>query len=150
MLIRFPNNAHNKMYHRLPDAKIHRNEGSKMGFKLIVKLMMNCVVLIPLLYWLTDASLLQICTSSVVLALIAFFIGDQWILRKSNNFGAVLADIGLTGLYFWAVAEMYDWTLSFTELFIVVAVLAFVEAMYHRLLEKWDKHSNAFSYEPKK
>jgi len=117
-----------------------------MGFKLVVKLMMSCVVSIPLLYWLTDASLTQIIVSSAVLAVISFFVGDQWLLRKSNNTTAVAADIGLSGLYYWAVAAWYGWTLSFTELAVIVVFVAVVEAMYHRLLQKWDKHTNAFSY----
>jgi hypothetical protein len=112
--------------------------------------MMNSAVLIPLLYWLTDASVTQIVVSSVLLAVIAFFVGDQWILRRSNNTVATIADIGLSGMFLWGVADWYNWSFSLTELVITVAVLAIVEAMFHHMLKKWDKQNHNFSIEPER
>jgi hypothetical protein len=110
-----------------------------------VKLAMNGSVLIPFLYFVTDASVTQIVMSCIVFSVIAFLVGDQLILRYSNNTVATLADFGLTGLFFWIVAGVYRWSLSGLELFLTAALAGFVEAMFHRILAKWDLTRTAFS-----
>ncbi|AEI39477.1 DUF2512 family protein [Paenibacillus mucilaginosus] len=120
-----------------------------MLLRFAVKLLMNSAVLIPLLYLLTEgaASPGQLVTAAGLLTVIAFVIGDQWILRESNNGLATIADMGLGGLYFWGVSRYYDWNLSMSDLLILAGMLGVVEFMYHVILQKWDKRKNAFSYD---
>jgi len=112
--------------------------------RVCVKLVMNAV-LIPLLYLQTSASVTQMISSTVLFSLIAFVIGDQWILRGSNNAVATIADAAMAGLYFWMVSRFFNWGLSNGELFVLVVLLGAVEAMYHRLLAEWDNKKTAFS-----
>ncbi|MCZ8522602.1 MULTISPECIES: DUF2512 family protein [Paenibacillus] len=75
-----------------------------MLLRFAVKLIMNSAVLIPLLYLLSDdkATPLELVTAAGALSVIAFLIGDQWILRQSNNGLATLADTGIGGCSFGA------------------------------------------------
>jgi ABC-type Co2+ transport system permease subunit len=116
-----------------------------MAKKFLTKLIFNGAVLIPLLFLLCDASWTQVILFSVVLSIIAFFVGDQWILRESNNTVATIADFGLAGIMLWAAADMLHWSLSSSEIIVVALVLGFVEAMFHRLLQRWDKKNKSFS-----
>jgi hypothetical protein len=116
-----------------------------MAKKFLTKLIINGVILIPLLYLWTDATVTQILVSSFLFCIVAFFVGDQWILRETNNTVATIADFGLSGIYLWAAANMLNWDLSGMEIIIIAMVLAFVEAFYHRLLQRWDKVNKSFS-----
>jgi membrane protein HdeD len=107
--------------------------------------MMNGVVLIPLLYMLTNATLRQMLISVLLLNLLAFVLGDQWILRETNNSVATIADAAMAGLFFWFVSRYYAWDMSNTELFVVVVALAVVEWMFHKILGKWDRTRTPFS-----
>ncbi|UUZ92203.1 YndM family protein [Paenibacillus sp. P25] len=113
--------------------------------KLLVKLILNGVVMIPMLYMLSDASVTQILIASVVLSVLAYYIGDQWILRETNNTVATIADFGLAGIYLWAVGTLFNWRLSFTEILLTAVVLAVVEVLYHGLLKNWDREKTTFS-----
>jgi hypothetical protein len=116
-----------------------------MTKKFCTKLILDGAVLIPLLFLLSDASWIQIILFSVVLCIVAFFVGDRWILRESNNTTATIADIGLSGIMLWATAYMLNWSLSNAEIIVISIVLGTVEAMYHRLLQKWDRVNKSFS-----
>jgi hypothetical protein len=116
-----------------------------MLWRFAVKLAMNGSVLIPFLYFVTDASVTQIIMSCIVFNVFAFLLVDKLILSYANNTVATLADVALTGLFFWLVAGVYGWSLSGTELFLTAALAGFVEAMFHRILAKWDLTRTAFS-----
>jgi membrane protein HdeD len=115
-----------------------------MTMKLIVKTILNGLVLIPFLYLTTNASVFEIVMSALGLCLLAFFIGDQWILQETNNTVATIADAGLAGLYLWALSVMLNWGLSTGELLVGVALLGVVEWLYHRMLYRWDPNRTAF------
>lgn len=102
----------------------------------ILKLLLNSIVLIPLLLWFTDASLFSIVLAALGLCVLAYLVGDQFILRASNNTVATIADGVMAFIYLWVVAYFSDWALSFSELFVTVLALAFVEAVYHRMIAR--------------
>jgi hypothetical protein len=116
-----------------------------MLWRYAVKLAMNGSVLIPFLYFVTNASVTQIVMSCIVFSVFAFLLVDKLILTFSNNTVATSADFALTGLFFWIVAGVYGWSLSGWELFLTAALAGFVEAMFHRVLAKWDLTRTAFS-----
>ncbi|MEW9668635.1 DUF2512 family protein [Ammoniphilus sp. 3BR4] len=69
-----------------------------------------------------------------ILSVIAYLIGDQLILRISNNIIATVADAGLAWIYFWAVASMMNWSLTWGELGIITLALGVVGFIFHRQL----------------
>lgn len=108
--------------------------------RFIWKLVLNGLILVPFLYWFTNASLIGIATAAVILAIVSYFIGDQFILRRTNNLIATLADGILAYAYLWVVASTFNWTLSQSELLTTVISLAIVEAIYHAMLVRfWDE-----------
>jgi len=106
--------------------------------KLVTKLIVNSVVLVPLLWYLAGASFLGSLVTSLGLAVIAYIIGDQLILRRSNNLIATIADAGLAFVYLWMVRNFTDWPLSFTEILTIVAALGIVEWFFHAYLQRQD------------
>lgn len=95
---------------------------------------MNGIVVIPLLMWFTEANFLSSLIAASILSVIAYLIGDQLVLRISNNIIATAADAGLAWIYFWAVASMMNWSLTWGELAIITLALGVVEFIFHRQL----------------
>jgi len=104
---------------------------------------MNGIIVIPLLMWFTEATFLGALLAAVVLCAIAYLVGDQIILRMSNNSIATIADAVLTFVYLWIVSTLADWSLSFTELLVITAAVAVVEIIFHRQLGTWDRPARA-------
>jgi hypothetical protein len=100
----------------------------------IRKIIMNGIVVVPLLMWLSEASFWNSVVTALILIVVAYFAGDQIILRLSNNTIAVIADVALALFYLWAVAYMMDWTLTMVEISIISLALGAVEFIFHRQL----------------
>jgi hypothetical protein len=107
--------------------------------KLWIKVGLNGVFTVPLLMWFTEAGFWGAAVTSVLLSVIAFFVGDQLILKASNNTAATLADAVLAFFYLYLVADYMNWSLGMGELLTIVAVLGMIEAVYHRMLGNMDK-----------
>lgn len=107
--------------------------------KFGVKLVLNGIILVPLLLWFTDASFLAILLASVILCIISYIVGDQMILRATNNTVATIADAILAFIYFWVISVSANWGLSMTELILLVVALGAVEAVFHRMLANVDR-----------
>jgi hypothetical protein len=106
----------------------------------IRKIIMNGIVVVPLLMWFSEASFWNSVVTALILSVVAYFVGDQIILRMSNNTIAVIADVGLAFVYLWAVAYMMDWALSLGEIFIISLALGLVEIIFHRQLGEADNN----------
>jgi hypothetical protein len=117
------------------------SEVQKMKF--ITKLLINGVIVIPLMIWFSHVTFLQAACTSVVLSVIAYFVGDQFILRQSNNTVATIADAVLSFLYLWLVAYVMNWDLSLMEIFVISVILGVAEAVFHRFLTIDDKKATA-------
>lgn len=102
--------------------------------KFLYKLLLNGIVAVVLLLWFTNATFWEAAISAVVFSALAYFIGDQMILRASNNTIATIADAGLAFVYFWIVSNVMNWTLSFGELIVLTLALGLSEVVYHRFL----------------
>jgi hypothetical protein len=106
-----------------------------MWKKLLWKVLLNGIVTVPLLMWFGDGvSLGMAVVTSLCLTVVAYIIGDQMILRSSNNVIATVSDALLAFFILWLVAYYAGWTLSFTELCAISIVLAVVEYFYHPYL----------------
>jgi hypothetical protein len=110
-----------------------------MSMKFIIKLIVNGIIVIPLLMWFSEATFYQAVSTAVVLCIIAFLIGDQWILRISNNTVATIADAVLSIVFLWLVASYMNWSLSFTEILVISIILGVAEAFFHRFLGHDDR-----------
>jgi hypothetical protein len=106
--------------------------------RILRKMIMNGIVVVPLLMWFTEATLWSSLVVAVVLSLVAYIVGDQLILRRTSNTVATMIDAGLAFAYFWVVADWMDWSLSFGELIVLTLALGVVEFIYHRQLEGYD------------
>jgi hypothetical protein len=104
--------------------------------KFIKKIVLNGVVVIPLLMWFTGASFMSAMITAVALAVIAYLLGDQIILRASNNTIATIADAVLAIVFLWVVAYFMNWRINLIELVTIALVLGVVETFFHRFLQK--------------
>ncbi len=102
--------------------------------KFILKAAINSIIVVSMLLWMSDATFMESLLTAVALTVIAWVVGDQIILRKTNNLVATIADAALAFLFLWVVSDFLDWTLNFTELVMIVAVLGIAEFFFHRVL----------------
>jgi len=109
--------------------------------KLLMKILFNGIVVVPMLMWFAGATFATSSLAAIGLSVLAFLIGDQMILRASNNLVATLADAGLAFAYLWMVAFVFNWDLNFGEIITIVAALGVVEWFFHRYLARKDTES---------
>lgn len=102
--------------------------------KILFKLLLNGAIAVTILLWLTKATFWEAAIASVVLSVIAYLLGDQYVLRISNNTVATLVDAVLAFVYFWVVASLLKWDLSIGGLIFLTLFLGAGEAVYHRFL----------------
>ncbi|MEJ8547969.1 DUF2512 family protein [Brevibacillus borstelensis] len=108
-------------------------------YRFLLKLVINGIIVVPFVYWFTEASVWASIVTSVGLSIIAYLIGDQLILRASNNLVATFSDAILAAVYLWAVAAFMRWNFSFGEILFTVLVLGVAEFFYHRILGRVDQ-----------
>ncbi|WP_166242213.1 DUF2512 family protein [Paenibacillus turpanensis] len=102
--------------------------------KFFVKLMLNGIIAIPLIYWLSDATFWEAAIAAVALCVIAYILGDRMVLPATNNTIATIADFGLAFLFLWFVSAQLGWGLTSGESFLIAALIAVSEIWYHSYL----------------
>lgn len=102
--------------------------------KFVVKLMANGVIVVVMLMVLANTDIWRAAGSALVFTILAYWIGDRLVLKASNNTIATIADGILAFVYFWSVADLFDWNLTVTELLMISIAIGVVEAIYHRYL----------------
>lgn len=107
--------------------------------RLLVKAVINGIILVPFLIWFSGASLLGSMLAAVGLTIIAYLVGDQLILRATNNVIATVADAFLAFVYLWMVASFFHWTLRPGSLLFTIVALAIGELFYHGFLQLYDR-----------
>lgn len=100
--------------------------------KFVFKWLLNGVIVVTLLMMYADASFVNAAITATALTIIAYLIGDLWILRATNNTIATLADAVLAYVLLWAAAEAMNWPLSAGENLIITAILGIAEWVFHR------------------
>lgn len=104
--------------------------------KFLLKLLLNGIVVIPLLLWFTEATFIASLITAGLLSTVAYFVGDQLILRASNNLIATIADGLLAFAFLWVAAELLLWSITFGQLFTIALILGIVEFIFHRIIAK--------------
>lgn len=109
--------------------------------KFLIKAVLNGIVAIFMLMWLSNASFTGSLLTALVLCVLAYLVGDQIVLRLTNNTVATIADFGLAYLILWIAADLNDWTLTFGEIALISLVIALVEIGYHHYLGHRDQRA---------
>lgn len=111
-----------------------------MRRKLMWKLLWNGIVTVPLLLWFSGRVTLGMAAlTSVCFSAAAYIIGDQLVLRTSNNLIASVTDALLAFFVLWLASYFAHWDLSVTELSAIGIALGLVEYMYHSYLRREDE-----------
>lgn len=110
-----------------------------MLMKFVLKLVLNGFILSVLVYWYADIPYLSAVTASLAFMVFAWFAGDLWLLRRTNNTVATVADAVMTFAYLWAVAIIFGWELTFDELAVIALFVAAAEWFFHRYIFSVDR-----------
>lgn len=102
--------------------------------KFLFKWALNGIIVTLMLAWYADTTYLTAFLAASVLAVIAFLAGDLLLLPRTNNTVATVADFALAAVYLGVVRYFFDWKLSFGEILIISALVAWAEWLYHRYI----------------
>ncbi|WP_036717955.1 DUF2512 family protein [Paenibacillus harenae] len=100
--------------------------------KFLLKWLVNGAVVVSLLLYYTDISFWNAAIAATVLTIIAYLLGDQLILRRTNNIIATIADFVLAAIYLGVLAYAFDWDLSMGETLMISFLLGIAEWVLHR------------------
>jgi uncharacterized membrane protein YvlD (DUF360 family) len=100
--------------------------------KFIIKWILNGIIVTPLLMWYADVSFLTAFVTASVLTIIAYLLGDQLVLRSTNNTVATIADFILAAVFLGLASYLLDWDLTFWETVTISAIVGVAEWVYHR------------------
>ncbi|MDI4645967.1 DUF2512 family protein [Cohnella hashimotonis] len=100
--------------------------------KFMLKWLVNGTVVTTLLMYYSNASFLGAATTATILTIIAYIVGDQIILRSTNNTIATISDGILAYLVLWIAASAMKWTISPGEILIVAIITGVAEFFIHR------------------
>lgn len=102
--------------------------------KFVLKWLLNGVLVSLLLMYFANITFWTALIAATILTVIAYFVGDEFILRASNNWVATLSDGVLAIAFLWITAYLMDWPLSFGEILVISAAVAAAEWFLHRFL----------------
>lgn len=102
--------------------------------KFLIKWVVNGVTLVLLLMMFADVSFWTAFLAATGLTIIAYVVGDQVILRSTNNTIATVADALLSFTYLYLAETFFDWDLTLGEILVICLVLGVAEAVLHRLV----------------
>jgi hypothetical protein len=106
--------------------------------RFLIKALFNAAIVVPLLMWFTEATFWGALLTALAISVVAWYFGDLFVLKASNNTVATLADAGLALVMLWVIADFAEWGLNMAELVITAGLLAVGEAIFHRWLAKQD------------
>ena len=100
--------------------------------KLFLKLLLNGVFIVPLLMYLTQATLIEAFFATYTFSLMSYVAIDQLFLRVSSNVIATVADVGMAFVFFWLVEKFFfDWSINYINVAIVALVFGIIEFFMH-------------------
>ncbi|MGG3507851.1 DUF2512 family protein [Paenibacillus lautus] len=99
--------------------------------KLLVKLLVHGVLITALLVALTDASFTGALLTALGIGIVAYLVGDLFILPRTSNMMATIADAGLVFVMLWIIGGVANWTLDFSEVLLIAVLAGSFEYLYH-------------------
>lgn len=109
-----------------------------MAKMFLIKLLGNGVIVVGLLMLLGDASFIGALGTALALSVIAYLLGDLFVLPKTNNMIATAVDAVLAFVMLWAISSNADWNHSMVDLLIITVVLGMFEYVFHTMLYRTD------------
>lgn len=109
-------------------------EEGESPVKFILKWIVNGAIVGSLLIYYADVTYVMAALTATLLTLIAFFVGDQLILRSTNNAIATVADAVLAFVFLGAAAYTMNWDLNAGEILIITLILGVAEWFIHRFV----------------
>lgn len=104
--------------------------------RFILKWLINGVIVSSLLVFYTEIGFLTAAFIATALSVIDYYVGDQLILRATNNTVATFVDGLGTLLFLLIVADSMNLDLTFGEALIISALMAVSEWLIHRYVLK--------------
>lgn len=102
--------------------------------KFLLKWLVNGAVVVSLLLYYSDASFWGAIIAATALTVIAYLLGDQLILRMTNNIVATVADFLLAAIFLGALSYILDWQLSMGETLLIAFMVGIAEWVLHRFV----------------
>lgn len=102
--------------------------------KFILKWLVNGAVVVALLLYYTEIGFWQAAFAATGLTVVSYLIGDQFLLRTTNNFFAALCDVVLAAIYLAVLSYGFDWDLSWGETAFISVLLGVAEWVLHRFV----------------
>ncbi|MFF2888256.1 DUF2512 family protein [Paenibacillus sp. NPDC057967] len=100
--------------------------------KFLLKWLVNGAIVVALLLYYSEASFWGAVLAATGLTVMAYVIGDQLLLRLTNNLFATIADFLLAAVYLYVISDMFNWTLSMGEIVTISLILGLAEWFFHR------------------
>ncbi|WP_240343994.1 DUF2512 family protein [Paenibacillus sp. SYP-B3998] len=105
--------------------------------KFFVKMLLNGVFIVPLLMYVTQATLIEALFGSYAFSIVSYIAIDQLLLRLTGNGVATLVDVVLAFAYFWMLEKFFfHWSFTFTNLAIIAIVFGIIEYFVHIYFQK--------------
>jgi hypothetical protein len=102
--------------------------------KFILKWLVNGAIVVALLLYYTDIGFWNAALAATGLTVVSYLIGDQFLLRTTNNFFAALCDIVLAAIYLAVLSYGFSWDLSWGETAFIAFLIGVAEWVLHRFL----------------
>lgn len=104
---------------------------------LLLKFAMVGLVLAAVLGYMTDLNGRQIFTIALTVTLVAYLLGDLFILPRFNNTIATIADFGLALVTIYAFNWVYrNVNIEFSDALTAAAILGVGEYLFHKYVAK--------------
>ncbi|EXX84588.1 hypothetical protein BG53_10925 [Paenibacillus darwinianus] len=103
-----------------------------MVIKILLKWLVNGGIVVSLLIYYSDVSFWGAVLAATGLTFIAYIMGDQMLLRHTNNTVATLSDFILAAVYLGVLSYFLDWGLNVVETSFISGMVALSEWVLHR------------------
>ncbi|HUC92317.1 MAG TPA: DUF2512 family protein [Paenibacillus sp.] len=100
--------------------------------KLLLKWLLNGAIVVAFLIYYADIPFWSADLAATGLTFIAYIIGDQVLLRHTNNIIATLADFMLAAVYITVLSSFLNWRQSWAEMLFISGIVALSEWVLHR------------------
>lgn len=107
--------------------------------KFLIKWALNGLIVVMLLMSFTEVSFITAFITASLLTVIAYVIGDQMILRSTNNMMATISDFILSVVYLGLLSYFMRWDLSFGETLTISLILGLAEWVFHRYVLNYER-----------
>ncbi|KOR89103.1 DUF2512 family protein [Paenibacillus solani] len=108
--------------------------------KLLVKLLVHGVLITSLLVSLSNTPFTGALLTALGIGIVAYLVGDLFILPRTSNMFATIADAGLVFVMLWVIREVTNWTVDFPE----ILLLAIFAGCFEYLFHMWLRGENLF------